>query len=962
LATRISDRLTLCRLNTDVSRNSKGVELYFSASGIAANKQVPILLSSIGASTYALLSDLVAPQPPSAKSFAEISGALRKHFEPKRAIIAERFHFHKRDQVAGETIADFDAALRKLAVHCNFGESLEEALRDRFVCGLRHEAIQRRLLSEADLSYAKAMEIARAMEAADKNSKAFKTPEPAIRKFSSHAPKPRERQSCYRCGRANHTAADCKFKDAECHACGKTGHIAPACRSRPQHKTQQFKPKQQGIPQKPQKRHHRSTHRVQDEIPTSDSETSSGDEYHLHKLGEQSSNPIEVEVLVNDKKLVMEVDTGAALSIISEATRKARFPGLRLHKSNVILKTYTEEPMQVVGNLHVHVHYGSQQAKLVLVVVGGDGPSLFGRNWLNYIRLDWSNIAAVASAYGVGAVISHVFPDGSERPIAFASRTLSTSERNYAQLEKEALSLVFGVKKFHQYLYGRRFTLIMDHKPLTAILGPKKGIPSLAAARLQRWALLLSAYEYEIKYKSTHDHSNADGLSRLPLPSKDISPESVSIFNVAQIQALPVTFKKIQKATSRDTFLSKVLMYVQNGWPDEVEECIKPYKSRQNEIGIETGCLMWGIRVIVPENLQSQILASLHQNHPGITRMKAIARSYFWWSGLDKDIEDLAKSCSACQALKSSPAVAPLHPWIWPDAPWKRIHVDFAGPFYGKMFFIVVDAHSKWPEVVMMSSTTSQSTIEALRSIFAHHGLPEQLVSDNGPQFISEEFSHFVQENGIKHVLCAPYHPSSNGLAERFVQTFKRAMKAGEGDGKSLNHRLSDFLFDYRSSEHATTAVSPSELLFQRKLRTRFDLLRPDTKSVVTSKQADQKMGHDKHSKLRSLFPGQPVMVRDFRKYNKWTPGHILKKLGPVTYSVEIENGHVVKRHIDHLTQRMVSSAHPTEQSIEDENDFQCSDDHDQSAEACQPARERLTIRQYPHRDRQPPERLMFVN
>ena len=147
-----------------------------------------------------------------------------------------------------------------------------------------------------------------------------------------------------------------------------------------------------------------------------------------------------------------------------------------------------------------------------------------------------------------------------------------------------------------------------------------------------------------------------------------------------------------------------------------MSEDLQPFKSRQDEIGLEDGCLMWGIRVIIPAALQSTILQSLHSGHQEITRMKAIARSYFWWNGLDHNIEELANSCDSCQAVKSSPAVVPLHPWVWPDAPWKCLHVDFAVPFLGKTFLILVDAHSKWLEVVTMSSTTLQSTIEVLHT------------------------------------------------------------------------------------------------------------------------------------------------------------------------------------------------------------------------------------------------------
>jgi hypothetical protein len=218
----------------------------------------------------------------------------------------------------------------------------------------------------------------------------------------------------------------------------------------------------------------------------------------------------------------------------------------------------------------------------------------------------------------------------------------------------------------------------------------------------------LSAYIYDIEFKGTKEHANADGLSRLPLEEKqDVSSVEPTIFNIAQIQSLPVTASQVAKETCKDSVLSKVLRYTQQGWPESVEDCLQPFQRRQHELSVEAECLLWGIRVIIPTTLRQQLLEELHRDHPGITRMKAVARSYMWWPGLDKNIETLAKACVPCQVVKKSPAVAPLHPWAWPEKPWQRVHLDFAGPFQGSMFLIAVDAHSKWPEVHPMVSTTA---------------------------------------------------------------------------------------------------------------------------------------------------------------------------------------------------------------------------------------------------------------
>ena len=502
-----------------------------------------------------------------------------------------------------------------------------------------------------------------------------------------------------------------------------------------------------------------------------------------------------------------------------------------------------------------------------------------------------------ASQSGLGAAL---LQDG--QPVAFTSRSLTTTEKNYAQIEKELLAIVHACERFDQYLFGREVTVETDHKPLEAIL--KKPLLT-APKRLQRMMMRLQNYQLKVVYKRGQEMYIADTLSRAYLPVPDhISQNEMefirSVEEVDMTKHLAVTRERLadfQQNSKDNPALQLLKRTIELGWPERREAVpseIHAFYSYRDELTVQDEILFRGNRVIVPASMRSEMLKKIHASHIGIEGCLRRAREILYWPGMTSAIRDHVSACGTCNSFRMEQPKEPLMPQKVPDRPWSKVAVDLF-TLHKTEYIIVVDDYSNFFELRALSDTRASSVITSLKSQFARHGIPNIVRSDNGSKF-SSDFKTFAREWDFEHITSSPYHARSNGKVEKAVNTAKRILKKAVLDHKDPYLAL----LDWRNTPTEGLDSSPVQRLMGRRTRTLLPtsarLLKPKlpkpAKDLVTKKREKQAHYYNKGAKrLKELKPGDIVRMKPDPKDRKrlWKKATCLQKVAPRSYEVDIE-------------------------------------------------------------------------
>ena len=498
-----------------------------------------------------------------------------------------------------------------------------------------------------------------------------------------------------------------------------------------------------------------------------------------------------------------------------------------------------------------------------------------------------------ASEYGLGTVMMQ---EG--KPVAFASRTLSPAERNYAQIEKEMLAVKYGLEKFHHYTYGRPVTVVTDHKPLVSI---RKKPLAKAPKRLQNMLLNTEKYTYDLVFKPGAEIPAADAMSRAPL--KEMGQESEPFHAVYAAPFKQERLNEIRGATEKDATLQQLRTIIMAGWPADksaLPETAKPYFNYRDELSVHDGIIVRGDRVVIPKTMRQDLLMKVHAGHSGINSCLRRARDLIFWPGMSNDIREYLTACDTCASSPPNQAPEPIYSHAVPDRPWEKVGTDLFH-IEGRNYLVTVDYFSQFVEVDYLTETTSQMVVSKLKGQFARHGIPDVVVSDNGPQFASSHFAQFAKTWHFDHQPSSPGNSKGNGAAEAAVKVVKRMMKRCQAAREDPYLGL----LNIRNTPQEGMDTSPAQRLMSRRTRTvvptcssrlqpKENLRQKEQLEAKKATTAEKLVGR---RVLKPLQVGDSVRMQpiDGKANQSWKQAVVTSVVKPRSYEVESE-GTVYRR------------------------------------------------------------------
>ena len=480
---------------------------------------------------------------------------------------------------------------------------------------------------------------------------------------------------------------------------------------------------------------------------------------------------------------------------------------------------------------------------------------------------------------GLGATLYQREPStGYWKPITYHSRALKKAEKNYSPMEGESLAIKYGILINKLMLHGNKFVVKSDHEPLQTLYNNKwrEDIP----ARVDNHRMKVQAFDFKVVYKSGKqnptDYNSRHALSLSEAKKEgnmEEDEEDDEVFvNFVVDDHLPdaVTLEMIQKEVNKSDAMAKLKYCILKGkLSDDIE--LIPYRIVFPKLSVAKQIILRGKIIVIPASLQGNVIALAHVGHQGSTKTKQYLRHRVWFPGMDKMVEAHVQLCLPCLSATPGEDTQPLRPSVLPERPWQKLACDFKGPVGNEFYFLlVIDEYSRYPEVEIVTSTKASEVIPKFEKIFATHGVPDKLKTDNGPPFKGHDMKAFANKMGFHHQRVEPMHPQSNGLAENFMRMLLKVAHTAQVEKKDPRREVYKYLMAYRATPHSTTGVSPSESLFGRQIKTAVPSLLKNkvNKGAVRRRHQEmkkkQKEWHDHrhHVKKSDIEVGDSVLLK----------------------------------------------------------------------------------------------------